>query len=91
MTPNTDMSEQYTVGNKAKDGAAIIMAMLPSLMKDEEFRSNLAALESEYQGGFTNIEKATELMGLLCDNAYRRVCDSSCAAHLPVNIDILEM
>ena len=84
---NTDMSEQYTVGNKAKDGAAIIIAMLPSLMKDEEFRSNLAALESEYQGGFTNIEKATELMGLLCDNAYRRVCDSSCAAHLPVNID----
>lgn len=83
----TDMSELYTVGNKSRDGAAVIMAMLPSLMKDEEFRENLVALESEYQGGFADMTKATEFMGILCDNAYRRVSDSTCTAHLEVNID----
>ena len=31
--------------------------------------------------------EATERMAILCDNAYRRINDSSCAAHLPTSID----
>lgn len=84
---DTCVIENYTVQNKGRDGAAIIMAMIPSLMRDEEFREALTKLESEYQGGFADIAKATELMGILCDNAYRRVVDEKCVAHLKVNID----
>lgn len=84
---DTDMSATYAIGNKARDGAAIILAMMPSFMRDEEFRETLAALETEYQDGFTDVAKASDLMGVLCDNAYRRVSDSTCTAHLEVNID----
>lgn len=84
---STEMSENYTIGNKARDGAAVILAMMPSLMKDEEFRENLASFEKEYQGGFADVAKATELVAILCDNAYRRVSDNTCSAHLKVNID----
>lgn len=84
---NTETMEDYVIGNKARDGAAVVFAMIPSLMKDEEFRENLTAFEKEYQGSFTDVAKATDLMGILCDNAYRRVNDASCSAHLKVNID----
>ena len=38
---NAENTSQYTVGNKAKDGAAVLMAMLSALMEDEEFREHL--------------------------------------------------
>ena len=84
---NTEMMESYAVGNKARDGAAVILAMLPSLMKDEEFKENLDSFEKEYQSGFADMTQATKLLGILCDNAYRRVNDAACPAHLMVNIE----
>ena len=83
----TDLMETYTVRNTEKDGAAILMAMLPALMEDEEFSNNLTALEAEYQGGFADMPAAAKYMAILCDNAYRRVNDETCAAHLKLNID----
>lgn len=79
--------EVYSVRNNGQDGTAILMSMIPALMVDDEFRENLDALELQYQGGYPNMDEATERMAILCDNAYRRVQDSSCPAHLPVNID----
>ncbi|MCL2343532.1 MAG: ATP-binding protein, partial [Firmicutes bacterium] len=48
----SENSAQYTVGNKAKDGAAIVFAMLPALMADEEFSENLEAYKEAMDGGF---------------------------------------
>lgn len=84
---DTEMMETYTVGKNAKDGAALLLAMLPALMTDQEFSETLDAFEAEYQGGFLDDKKATELMAILCDNAYRRVNDTTCAAHLKVSIE----
>ena len=84
---DTEMIETYAVRNNGQDGAAILMAMLPALLEDSEFRDNLAALEVQYQSGYPDIDEATKLMAILCDNAYRRVQDSTCSAHLPVSID----
>ena len=84
---DTETIETYTVRNNGQDGAAILMAMLPALMADDEFRENLDALEVQYQGGYHDMGKATEHMAILCDNAYRRVNDNSRAAHLPTSID----
>ena len=84
---DTELIEAYVLRNTGQDGAAIMMAMLPALMTDAEFSQQLTLLESDYQAGFPDLGKATEYMAILCDNAYRRVNDSSCAAHLPVNID----
>lgn len=33
------------------------------------------------------LDKATEYMALMCDNAYRRIKDDSCVAHIKVNVD----
>lgn len=85
---STEMMETYTVGSKTgQDGAAILMAMLPALCSDQEFQEKLDAFITEYKDGFTNLTKATELMAILCDNAYRRVNDKTCPAHLEVNVD----
>lgn len=84
---DTEMMETYSVRTNEKDGAAVLMAMLPALMEDAEFGDTLAEFENMYQLGFPDLNKATEHLAILCDNAYRRVNDSSCAAPLPVKMD----
>ena len=84
---NTEMMETYSVGKRGQDGAAIVLAMIPALAADKEFGDNLDAFMSEYQGSFSDLKKATDLLAILCDNVYRRVSDKTCPAHLPVNID----
>ena len=81
------MMETYSVGKRGQDGAAIVLAMIPALADDKEFGDNLDAFMSEYQGSFSDLKKATDLLAILCDNVYRRVSDKTCPAHLPVNID----
>lgn len=84
---DTEVMETYTVGKNARDGAALLMAMLPALMADQEFKETLDAFEAEYQGKYPDDTKATNLMAILCDNAYRRVNDDKCPAHLKVSIE----
>ena len=84
---STELMETYTARSSAQDGAAILMAMLPALMEDKEFSDTLAAFETEYQGGFADMKAASESLAILCDNAYRRVNDDSCPAHLKMNMD----
>ena len=42
---------------------------------------------SSIRAGYPDMGEATERMAILCDNAYRRINDSSCAAYLPTSID----
>ena len=84
---NTEMMETYACNTSGKDGAAIVLAMLPTLMEDDEFHDTLDAFEKEYIAGFPDKDEARKLGGILCDNAYRRVEDSKCPAHLKVSID----
>ena len=84
---NTEMLETYSMGKTGQDGAAILLAMIPALMRDKEFKETLDAFMAEYRDSFSDLKKATDLMAVLCDNAYRRVNDKSCPAHLPVSID----
>ena len=80
-------TEQYTIGNRAKDGAAVVFAMLPSLMADDEFHESFDAYKEAMDGGFPDMDEATKQMAILCDNAYRRVGDESCPAHVKAKID----
>lgn len=84
---NTEMMETYACNTSGKDGAAIVLAMLPTLMEDDEFHDTLDAFEKEYIAGFPDKDEARKLGGILCDNVYRRVEDSKCPAHLKVSID----
>lgn len=84
---NTELMEQYTVHASARDGAALFFAMMPQLLEDEEFRENWKAYQEQFTNGFSDLPKATHNMAILCDNAYRRIKDSACPAHLKVNVD----
>jgi hypothetical protein len=84
---NTETIEQYTVGNKARDGAALMMAILPALLEDEEFNQHFEAFYDHYGKGFTDVDAAAKDLAMLCDNAYRRISDDACTAHIKVNID----
>ena len=84
---NMETFENYTLNSSGRDGAAVMMALFPMLMQDDEFKESFEAYQDELNAGYPHMDKATEYMALMCDNAYRRVKDDSCAAHIKVNVD----
>ncbi|MCL2343240.1 MAG: ATP-binding protein [Firmicutes bacterium] len=84
---NTESIEQYIVGNKARDGAGLLLALLPTLMSDQEFQDHLESFYNHYLAGFTDMKAASADLAMLCDNAYRRISDDICPAHVKVNIE----
>lgn len=86
---NMETFENYTLNSSGRDGAAVMMALFPMLMQDDEFKENFEVYQDELNAGYPHMDKATEYMALMCDNAYRRIKDDSCAAHIKVNVDIL--
>ncbi len=77
---------QYEIGAKKRDSAAIFMAMFPEFDKDEEFKDTFQEYCVERAAGYPDKDKASELIGVLCDNVYRRITDNNCEAHIAVNI-----
>lgn len=84
---NTEVFETYTMNNSGRDGAAVMMALMPALMNDDEFKEHFDQYYDQFISGFTDLPKATESMGYLCDNAYRRIKNPGCSAHVKVNVD----
>ena len=84
---NTETIENYQCHSSARDGAAVMMAMMPLLLKDDEFDDNFQTYFDQRVAGYPDMSKATEAMAILCDNAYRRIKDDSCSAHIKVTLD----
>lgn len=84
---NMETFENYTLNSSGRDGAAVMMALFPMLMQDDEFKESFEAYQDELNAGYPHMDKATEYMALMCDNAYRRIKDDSCVAHIKVNVD----
>lgn len=84
---NMETFENYTLNSSGRDGAAVMMALFPILMQDDEFKESFEAYQDELNAGYPHMDKATEYMALMCDNAYRRIKDDSCSAHIKINVD----
>lgn len=84
---STELIESYALGPKGRDGAAVFMAMMPTLMKDEEFAENFERYSKQYLSSFSDITEATNRMAILCDNAYRRIKNETCPAHIAATIE----
>lgn len=84
---NMETFENYTLNSSGRDGAAVMMALFPMLMQDDEFKEIFEAYQDELNAGYPHMDKATDYMALMCDNAYRRIKDDSCVAHIKVNVD----
>ena len=66
---STEVIESYTLLPTKMDGAAVFLALMPFLMKDDEFKEKYEDYYDEYIKGFPDFKKATESMAYLCDNA----------------------
>ena len=84
---NTEVVESYRLHQTANDGAAVLMAMFPALMADQEFEDNFVLYFDQRKTGYPDHAKAVEYMAILCDNAYRRIKDEACAANIKANVD----
>lgn len=84
---NTEMFENYTLNASGRDGAAVMMALMPILQKDDEFWENMEQYYDQLVSGYPDMTKATESMAMMCDNAYRRIKDPACPAHIKVGVD----
>jgi hypothetical protein len=84
---NTEMVESYRLHSTANDGAAVMMAMMPALLGDQEFEEHFQSYMDARKTGYPDLTKATEDMAILCDNAYRRIKDETNPAHIKANVD----
>ena len=84
---NTELIEQYVAHPSQRDGAAIFFALMPFLMSDMEFDETFQEYYDQFIAGYPDIAKATESMAILCDNAYRRIKDDTCPAHINITVD----
>lgn len=84
---NTEMIENYRLHQTANDGAAVLMAMIPALMADQEFEDNFGLYMDQRKAGYPDLTKATEYMAIICDNAYRRIKDETCPANIKAKVE----
>lgn len=84
---NTELIEQYVTHPSQRDGAAIFFALMPFLMSDVEFDETFQEYYDQFIAGYPDMAKATESMAILCDNAYRRIKDDTCPAHINITVD----
>lgn len=84
---NTELIEQYVAHPSQRDGAAIFFALMPFLMSDAEFDETFQEYYDQFIAGYPDMAKATESMAILFDNAYRRIKDDTCPAHINITVD----
>ena len=85
---DTKVKETYQMNRRNRDGAALLMAMFPEFNTDDEFKEKFGEYYVEYAAGFPDVDKAADIVGVLCDNVYRRIKDPACEAHVKTNVDM---
>ncbi len=84
---DSESIEIYKLDSGNRDGAAVIFAMIPTLLTDTEFSEKLNEYSQHRQNGFSDMNAATECLAILCDNVYRRAKDPTCGAHIKVELE----
>lgn len=65
--------EKYMLKEDGNSGAALIFALLPTIMADDEFNEQYQTLKKLRDDGYTDMEEAVKTAAVLCDNIYRRI------------------
>ena len=84
---STETTADYVCNTKSKDGAAIMMVLMPTLLLDDEFKANFEAYYKDFSDGYPSMDAATEHMAILCDNAYRRITNDTIPEHIKLSVD----
>ncbi len=84
---STEMIENYVMHSSKRDGAAVLFAAMPVLLNDKEFKENFDTYYQQREAGYPDFDLSKNAMAVMCDNAYRRVNDENCTAHLSLEVD----
>ena len=66
-------ADQYLLKEDKNSGAALLFALLPTIMQDDEFNEYYQELKKHRDNGYTDMEEAVKTAAVLCDNIYRRL------------------
>lgn len=79
--------EQYKCGPKNRDGTAILFALFPLFMAEDEFKTTFDKIYNSFINGWSDLDAAYGDMLVICDNVYRRLKDDSLASNVTLNLD----
>lgn len=65
--------EKYILQENGNSGAALLFALLPTALKDDEFNGYYQQLKQHRDDGYSDKEEAAKTAAVLCDNLYRRI------------------
>lgn len=80
-------TEVYQLDKSHRDGAALMFAMMPVFIEDEEFREQLRIYSDQVMVAYADKNATKNSMAILCDNVYRRIKDGSCSAYVKVQLE----
>ena len=74
MPPDTENSPgKYVFKDSQNTGAALLFALMPTLLSDEEFNEKYQQLKEDRAAGYPDMDETVKTAAVLCDNAYRRI------------------
>lgn len=81
-----DVPKPYTLGSKGETGSALIFALMPLFLEDEEFAEAFAKFEQFFDQN--DLLALTKEAALLCDNVYRRILAGDSLPTAGIKLDI---
>lgn len=89
VPPDTENSpEKYVFKDSENTGTALLFALMPTFLSDEEFNEKYQQLKEYRAAGYPDMDEAAETAAVLCDNAYRRIRYSDTLATGGIRTDI---
>lgn len=87
--PDVDSTpEKYVLKESSQSGAALLFALMPVLLAEEECNEKYQELKAHRDNGYTDIQAAAETAAILCDNIYRRTRYASSLPSAGIKIDL---
>ena len=72
--PDTENSPgKYVFKDSQNTGTALLFALMPTLLSDEEFNEKYQQLKEDRAAGYPDMDETVKTAAVLCDNAYRRI------------------
>jgi len=84
----TSAPKVYSIKDGGQTGTALLFALIPEALNDDEFKEYYDILGKCKTDGFTDMDEATKAAYILCDNLYRRIesADSLPSAGIKLSI-----
>lgn len=72
-TSPTASPSSYVLKENGESGSALFFALMPEALRDHEFSEKYTELMKQHESGYPDLEEATKVAAVLCDNLYRRI------------------